>query len=209
MHEEVHGLSEAQLNFDSEEPGHEWMQWSIRRQLSHVAWIHLAVMHRRFRTFLWPDGKIPTPIRWEDHRLGTMKSDRRLDESAHWDIDDILAKLKLGTDWATQVIQTVPIELLRATEDAYTLTPFWRHVLQVIPRGAWIDATTPSLIHFTLEASLWMPYWEGLVHLLNIQRLKHAQGLATTITVPRQGYLNLPEYTGETPHAAPDMIPIR
>ena len=67
-----------------------------------------------------------------------MKSDRRLDESVHWDLEDLLAKLKLGTDWATQVIQTVPIEILRETEDAYTLTPFWRHVMQVIPRGAWI-----------------------------------------------------------------------
>ena len=48
-------------------------RWSIRRQVSHMAWDLLIVMYRRCHRFLWPDGNVPTPIRWEDHRLGTVK----------------------------------------------------------------------------------------------------------------------------------------
>ena len=205
--QEVDGLSDSKLDFDAPEP--EWMQWSIRRQVSHIAWVMLSVMHRRFHAFLWPDGNIPTPIRWEEHRLPTMKSDRRLDESVHWDIGDLLDKVDLATEWATQVAASVPIEILRTTERAYTGTQFWRHVLPVIPRGAWVDEHEPHRVHFTLEASLWMMYWESLVHLYTIQRLKRVQELPIRVTIPRVGYLTLPEYTGETEHAAPDMIPLR
>lgn len=204
---EVDGLSEAQLDFDAQVPM--WMQWSIRRQVSHVAWIILRVMHRRFHTFLWPDGRIPAPIRWEDHRLSTMKSDRRLDESAHWAMDDLLDKLKLGIDWATQVVATVPVETLRHTESTFTLTDFWRSVIPVIPRGAWLDAERPNQVHFTLEASLWMIYWEPLVHLYTIQRLKRVQGLTVRSVLPRVGYLTIPEYIGASGHSAPEMTPIR
>ncbi len=86
---------------------------------------------------------------------------------------------------------------------------FWRHVMQVIPRGAWIDEQDPNRFHFTLEASFWMLYWEVLVHLYTIQRLKRAQGLPTTVAIPRVGYLTLPEYTGETAYPAPPQVPLR
>ena len=205
--QELDGLSETQLDFDAPEP--EWMRWSIRRQVSHMAWVMLSVMHRRFHAFLWPDGRIPTPIEWDEHRLPTMKSDRRLDESVRWEIADIVDKIKLAADWATQVINMVPINVLRTTERAYTLTQFWLHILPVIPRGAWIDAQEPNRVHITLEASLWMIYWETAVHLYTVQRLKRAQGLPTRVTIPRVGYLTLPEYTGESDQPAPDMIPIR
>ena len=36
---EVDGLSDVQLDFDSQDPAREWMWWSIRRQVSHVAWV--------------------------------------------------------------------------------------------------------------------------------------------------------------------------
>ena len=50
-----------------------------------------------------------------------------------------------------------------------------------------------------------MIYWEVMVHLYTIQRLKQAQGLPTKVTIPLVGYLSLPEYTGETAHPAPSM----
>jgi hypothetical protein len=132
--QEVDGLTEEALDFDSQDPAQEWMWWSIRRQVSHMAWDLLIVMYRRCHMFLWPDGNIPAPIRWEDHRLGAMKYDRVLDESLFWSLDVLLEKVQLGVDWATKVVTTVPVATLRATESMHRGTPFWRHVIQVLPR---------------------------------------------------------------------------
>ena len=43
--QEVDGLTDAELDFDSHDPAHEWMWWSIRRQVSH--------MHFTFEASLW------------------------------------------------------------------------------------------------------------------------------------------------------------
>jgi len=207
---EVDGLSDTQLDLDAQDPTQEWMWWSIRRQVSHMAWDLLIVMYKRCRMFLWPDGNLPTPIRWEDHTpLAAMKFDRRLDETLYWDMPVLLDKVKLGANWATQVVSTVPIETLRATQTIRTGTPFWRHVMQVIPRGAWVDTHNPNHFHYTLEASLWMLYWEVLTHLYTIQRLKRVQGLPLRLDLPRVGYLTLPEYTGETTASAPGFSLLR
>jgi hypothetical protein len=40
----------------------------------------------------------------------------------------------------------------------------------------------------TIEAILRHIYFEETTHLYNIQRLKRAQGLCTTVAVPRVGY---------------------
>ncbi len=207
--QEVDGLTDTQLDFDSQDPTQEWMWWSSRRQVSHIAWVLLIVMHRRCHMFLWPDGNIPTPIRWQDHALKSMKSDRRLDETHYWEMATLLEKGKLGVDWATQVVSTVPVETLRATQSVHRGSPFWRHVMQVIPRGVWVDEQDANLTHYTLEASLWMVYWEVLTHLYTIQRLKRAQGLPTQVNIPRVGYLTLPEYTGEADQPAPGVAPMR
>jgi hypothetical protein len=209
LQQEVAGLNAAQLDFDSQDPAQEWMWWSIRRQVSHMAWDLLMIMHRRCAMFLWPDGHPPRPIDWQAHRLPNMAFDRRLDETLYWDMAILLDKVKLGVDWATQVVSTVPVDILRATQSRHRGTHYWRHVIQVLPRGAWIDAQDPAYIHYTLEASLWMLYWEVLTHLYTIQRLKRAQGLSTQVTLPLVGYLTLPEYRGDTPHAAPAFTPLR
>jgi len=106
--QEVEGLPEAALDFDTHDPAHEWMWWSIRWQASHMAWDLLIVMYRRCYLFLWPDGNVPTPIRWDDHRLGTMKYDRVLDERLFWRLDVLLGKVKLGVDWAHRRLRRNP-----------------------------------------------------------------------------------------------------
>ena len=207
--QEVDGLTDAQLDFDSQDPAQEWMWWSIRRQVSHIAWVLLVFPHRRCHMFLWPDGNIPAPIRWQDHTLASMKFDRRLDETRYWEPADLLDKARLGVGWMTQVVTTVPAETIRATRSVHRGTPFWRHVMQVIPRGVWIEDDDPHHIHYTLEASLWMLYWEVLTHGYTIQRLKRAQNLPIRVTLPRVGYLTLPEYTGETETPGPEFVPLR
>src|SRR4030095_16812460 len=130
--QEVDGLTDAELDFDSHDPAHEWLWGSIRRQVSHMARDLLIVMYRRCHMVLWPDGNIPTPIRWEDHTLSGMKFDRRLDETLYWAMPTLLDQVKRGgVDWATQVVTTVPIATLRATHSVHTGTPFWRHVMQI------------------------------------------------------------------------------
>lgn len=209
LRQETAELSEAQLDFDSQDPAHEWMWWSIRRQVSHIACVLLVFTYRRCHMFLWPAGTAPAPIRWEDHvPMSAAKFDRRLDETVYWNLETLLEKVNVGVDWASQVVNTVPVETLRATHSVHTGTHFWRHVMQVIPRGAWIDEQDPTRFHYTLEASLWMLYYEVLTHLYTIQRLKRAQGLPTKVAIPRVGYLTLPEYTGETAHPAPPLIPV-
>ena len=175
--------------------------------MSHIACCVLVFAYRRCHTFLWPDGNIPAPIRWEDHvPMAASKFDRRLDPALYWELETLLEKTKVAVDWVTQASTTIPIETIRATQSVHGATHFWRHVIQVIPRGVWIDEQDANRIHYTLEASLWMIYWEVMVHLYTIQRLKQAQGLPTKVTFPLVGYLSLPEYTGETAHPAPPQI---
>lgn len=81
--------------------------------------------------------------------------------------------------------------------------------MQVISRGAWVDPRQPNHFHYTLEASLWMLYWEVLTHLYTVQRLKRAQGLSPRVDIPRVGYLTLSEYIGETTEAAPGFVLLR
>jgi hypothetical protein len=51
--QEVEGLTDQELDFDSHDPTQEWRWWSIRRQVSHMAWDLLIVMYRRCQQFLW------------------------------------------------------------------------------------------------------------------------------------------------------------
>ena len=102
----------------------------------------------------------------------------------------------------------MPVDTLRATVSRHRGTPFWQHVIQVLPRGAWVAVQDPRFMHFTLEGSLWMLYYEVLTHLYTIQRLKRAQDLPTRVVLPRVGYLTLPEYTGEATVPGPSFVPL-
>ncbi|MDG2114318.1 MAG: hypothetical protein P8N02_17110, partial [Actinomycetota bacterium] len=67
---EVDGLTDAQLDLDDLSPDKEWMWWSIRRQVSHMAWDALIFSYRRCASLLFPDTDPPEVIVWSDHRLG-------------------------------------------------------------------------------------------------------------------------------------------
>jgi hypothetical protein len=55
---EVGGLSDAQLDFDSQDPAQEWMWWNIRRQTSHVAAMLFRWLFMRWGDTLW-EGACP------------------------------------------------------------------------------------------------------------------------------------------------------
>ncbi|MEM7340711.1 MAG: hypothetical protein AAF467_18790 [Actinomycetota bacterium] len=203
---EIDGLTDAQLDYDDLHPEREWMWWSIRRQISHMAWDSLVFPRRRCAELLWPDTTPPEPISWRDHRLGPdAKWDRVLDEDTYWAVPDILDKLELGISWLDRVVREQPIEVLRATTTEIHGTPFWAYVITTLPRGAGLVDEPPGHIRYDLEGSLWMVFYELSSHVRTIQRLKRHQGLDLVVDMPRVGYLRLPEYWGDTDANGPGM----
>jgi len=203
---EVAGLSDAQLDLDDLSPEREWMWWSIRRQISHIAWDGLVFTHRRCASLLWPDGDEPAPIVWEHHHLGpAMKYDRVLDEDVFWSVPDLLDKVDLAVSWLDRVVRERSIEELRAVQESVRGTYFWQYVIQTLPRGAGADPDRPGFLRYDLEGSLWMVFYELSAHVRTIQRLKRHQGLELAVELPRFGYLRLAEYWGETDANGPSM----
>ena len=203
---EIEGLTDAQLDFDDSHPDREWMWWSIRRQVSHMAWDALVFSHRRCAELLWPDGNDPAPVVWEHHHSGpSMKYDRVLDEDLFWHMPDLLEKLQLGISWLDCVVTEHAIETLRATVASVRGTCFWRYVIQTLSRGAEPDPKRETHIRYNLEGSLWMVFYEILSHIRTVQRLKRHQELPLVVELPRVGYLRLPEYWGETDSNGPSM----
>lgn len=201
---EVEGLDDDQLDFDDHHPDREWMWWSIRRQVSHIAWDALIFTRRRCAPLLWPDGNVPEPIDWTAHRLGpAARWDRVLDETRFWAVPDLLDKMALGNSWLAEVVATQPIETLRATVETIHGNHFWAYVITTLPRGAERIDNPPGHIRYTLEGSLWMVFYEQMTHIRTIQRLKLAQGLEPAVVLPRVGYLRLPEYWGDTDQNGP------
>ncbi len=209
---EVDGLSQQQLDFDDRSPDREWMWWSIRRQVSHIAWDALVFPHRRCAHLLWPDGDEPSPIVWEHHHLGPeMKYDRVLDEDLFWEMPDLVAKVAVGDGWLARLVAEYPIETFRSDTTSIRGTYFWEYVISTLPRGAGPDPDRPGYLRYTLEGSLWMVFYEQLSHIRTIQRLKRHQGLDLAVELPRVGYLRLPEYWGDTDVNGPSLerLPVK
>ncbi len=203
---EVDGLTDEQLDFDDASPDKEWMWWSIRRQVSHIAWDALVFTHRRCASLLWPDGDDPEPIVWKDHHFGPdARFDRVLDEDLYWAIPDLIEKMAVGIGWLERVVAEQSIETLRADVTSIRATHFWKYVITTLPRGAGDDPDRPGNIRYDLEGSLWMVFYEQLAHIRTIQRLKLVQGLPLAQELPRVGYLRLPEYWGDTDANGPSM----
>jgi hypothetical protein len=127
-----------------------------------------------------------------------MKYDRMLDVDVFWALPDLLDKVDLGVNWLDRVVREHGIERLRDEVASVRGTDFWRYVIQVLPRGASLDAERAGFIRYDLEGSLWMVFYEMSSHVRTIQRIKTHQGLPIAVDLPRFGYLRLPEYWGET-----------
>ena len=204
---EVDGLTAEQLDFDDLSPEREWMWWSIRRQVSHIAWDSLIFTSRRCGKLLWPGGTVPNTIVWADHLMGPNGAtwDRVLDEDLYWQIPDLVAKVETGVGWLERVVAEQTIDVLRADVTSVRGTPFWKYAITTLPRGAGADPDRRDFLRYTLEASLWMVFYEMLTHVRTIQRLKEHQGIALAQELPRVGYLRLPEYWGDTNRNGPGM----
>ena len=203
---ETETLSNEQLDFHDPSPDKEWMWWSCRTQISHMAWDSLVFTKRRAGHLLWPDGDIPEPINWLDHQMGpNSKWDRVLNPNKFWEVPDLIEKLEVGVSWLDQLVTEYTIDQLRSEMQTVRGTNFWKYVITTLPRGAEVSQEDSSSITYNLEGSLWMVFYELLSHVRTIQRLKTYQGLETKVELPRVGYLRLPHYWGDTNENGPGM----
>lgn len=180
---ELEGLTDAQLDFESERWG--WSQWSIRRNVSHVASGDFRWLLERWGTRLFPQ-ELPDIGDW----AGIMASpyDRRLDEGKYWELDSILAVFRQGLALAWSVLESETVNSLRSREIEQRLTGGmpWQ---EAHPRGVRPDPANPGQGYISLEATFRHRYYEYIAHLYNIQRLKKAQGLPAVVSIPIEGYL--------------------
>ena len=162
---EIAGLTDEQLDFHDPSPEREWMWWSCRRQVSHIAWDALVFTKRRAGHLLWPYEATPEPINWGEHQMGPdNKWDRLLDADLFWEVPDLLDKLKLGISWLTRLVEQESTETFRSEIKTVRGTQFWEYVITTLPRGAAASPEDNSQITYTLEGSLWMVFYEMLSH---------------------------------------------
>ena len=179
---EVTGLTDAQLDFRSDQWA--WADWSIRRQLSHMASLIYGWIIVRLGQTLFPDGKhgienVPA--------LTASGFDRRLDDRRYWDLPVILHALQDGIALSQRVLAQRSVGFLRSHTIERTVGEHWRLMHQAHPSGVALDVESSKAV-MTIEAILRHIYFEETTHLYNIQRLKRAQGLPAVVEVPRVGY---------------------
>lgn len=191
--QELEGLTDEQLDFESDQWG--WSQWSIRRNVSHVASGDFRWFLVRWGENLFTEG-LPEIDDWE----GIIESpyDRRLDESKYWEMDSILAVLRKSMDFACTILAAQTVDSMRSKELRSTVGGQLNWLL-AHPTGVREDPSDPPNGYITLEATFRHRYFEYLTHLFNIQRLKKAQGLEARVEIPFVGYHALPDWDRSEP----------
>ncbi|MFQ5914493.1 MAG: hypothetical protein ACE5JS_15065 [Nitrospinota bacterium] len=203
---EVEGLSEAQLDFDDDRE--EWMKWSIRRQVSHAAYAHFHWLVLRWAPQVFRSGD-PVP---ELDAEAVARYDRCFDEETHRSMDLLLSRLREGVGMVNLILGRETVGEMRRKEVDRVVEPgarypsgdsvldFWRAAARVNP-GIRADVrdnpAEPDRFWINLVGMVRQLYFECLLHLHTIQRLKRAQGLAAVVQIPREGYLLLPEFSGD------------
>ena len=199
---EVEGLSEAQLDFDNEQV--DWMKWSIRRQLSHAAYVHFHWLVNQWAPQIFgPDDRMPD---FDAEACG--KLDRRFDEETQRSVERLLFRLQEGVDLILLILKRETLEQMREKEldrvveaDARypsgdSVMAFWRAADSINPDIRFIPGN-PDRFRINLVGMIRQMYFECLLHLHTIQRLKRVQGLVPVIDVPKEGYMLLPAFAGE------------
>jgi hypothetical protein len=190
---EVTGLTDAQLDFRSDQWA--WADWSIRRQLSHMASLIYGWIIVRLGQTLFPDG---------NHGIENVQAltasgfDRRLDDRRYWDLPVILRALQDGIALIQRVLAQHRVGFLRSHTNERMVGDHWRLMHQAHPNGLTLDVESNKVV-MTIEATLRHIYFEETTHLYNIQRLKRAQGLPAVVEVPHVGYWVLDDWDRSEP----------
>lgn len=205
FHQEVEGLTDAQL--DWEDPSEDWSRWSVRRQVSHVALAYFFWWAKMWGKTLWPESPPEDPVDFS--QAAPDRYDRRLDEEKYWRLADLLPKFDEAISFAERAADGRSAEDLHALRITRAFRPdllmgdtalpvyrFWMHVSTFHEGGISQDVEDETKFTFTLGGMLLQMYWEGLVHLRTIQRLKRKQGLSPRTQIPREGLLLDPFFWG-------------
>lgn len=208
---EIEGLTDAQLDWD--DSAEEWSGWSIRRQISHVALAYFFWISKTWGKIIWPGAPPADPVDFS--KAGVY--DRRLDEEKFWRLEDLLPKFEEALMLAARAVREKSPEernaltLERTFKEGLMMGKtdlpvhrFWAYVSTFHLDGLDQSTEDETVFTFSLTGMIRHLYWEGLVHLRTIQRLKAAQGLAPAVQVPREGYLMDPFFWG--PGDEPRMI---
>jgi hypothetical protein len=191
---EIEGLTDEQLDFESD--NWEWSKWSIRRNLSHMASGDFRWLLVRWGEKLFPEGLPPID---DLNSIVNSPYDRRLDEAKYWAVKDIMSILSQGLKLSQSVLSRETVGSLQSKEIPNPNTSLFGSPSSAHPRGVRRDPDNPDQVLITLEATFRHRYFEYTTHLYNIQRLKRAQGLATRVQVPFEGYWALPDWDRSEP----------
>ena len=127
---EVEGLSDEQLDFESDKWG--WSEWSIRVQLSHMASLLYRWMLVRWGDVVFPDG---------NHGVDDVKGltdsgfDRRLDDNRYKELPAIMDKLKGGIDLVRGILAERNVGFLRSHTIPHQRSPQWVIMFKAHPSG--------------------------------------------------------------------------
>ena len=175
---EVEGLTDAQMDFESER--WEWSKRSIRHQLRHMASVPVGWLVGRWGDTLFPCG---------GHRVQDFRS--RTDSGLETPV--IMEELREAIDLTRSVLAERSVGFLRdhayVAEESpeWNQSPEWKLMLKAHSDGLAVTGD-PAKTVMTLEATIRHVYFEGIVDIYNIQRLKRAQGLQSVADLPRVGY---------------------
>jgi len=198
---EIEGLTEAQL--DRTRPEKSWGAWSIRTQVSHMAYVN-------YRWFLenWGETLFGKDLPRDPAVFDTGGADRTLDPARFRDVSDLLFVLSDGFALAWEILGRETRGSLRAKVLSRRIPPdrawpsgdrprAWTEnvLLKVHPGGYWRDETDPDLFHFHLEQTFRHVLWEAYAHLRTIQAHKEAEGLDFRVPLDETvGYLSVLEW---------------
>lgn len=185
--DELSDLTDESLDFTSERWG--WSQWSIRQNLSHMAFGPYNWFWGRWKEILFPGG-LPNGRELDD--LLNLARDRQLDAEKYWELNDLLAKLRESLNFGKTILESETVGSCKSKAIEVDGTKMWIGLIESGYGGITLDNHNAERMHVTLEATFRHRYFEHITHLYNIQRLKKAQGLPTKIEIPIEGYLALP-----------------
>ncbi len=191
---EVAGLSNVQWDFESDR--WEWSNWSIRRQVSHMASLIYRWLLVRWGDVLFLEGGHGI----EDVQgLAQSRFDRRMDESRYFETTVVMGKLREAIELARAMLARQTAGMLRRHSIRSALSGQWDLMRKAHPVGIALVDGGSNEIEISLEATFRHMYFEEITHLYNVQRLKLAQGLETVVSLPRVGYWVLEEWDRSEP----------
>jgi hypothetical protein len=194
---EVEGLTDEQLDRHRPEKG--WGIWSIRDQVSHMAFVAY-----RWFLFYWGKTLFGEALPRDASLADPGGADRMLDPACFHTMYDLLAALRDGFDLAWEILGGETLGSLREKVQSRrvpadspwpsgdTMRAWTENVmLKVHPNGYWRDQQDPDLFHYNLEFTFRHVLWEAYAHLRTIQMHKKAGGLDPIVTIPEVGYLTV------------------